>query len=178
MKEQGEIANMESCEPIPEKIRLQIFNHVSRNGHIYVADTKEDVLKVFGKFIDQKIPLCLTDKLQGQGVDFDREKMTLDEYRNNFGTVDLYRIAGIFKDIEIIETGDIGYNEKPIFEVYGTLGIKNTPSGKMVGELLKENVCNIGMRSFVVNKNGLGSKTFDIEKIVCFDIINTGEKNG
>lgn len=176
MKEQGEIANMESCESIPEKIRLQIFNHVSRNGRIYIADTKEDVLKVFGKFIDQKIPLCLTDQLQGQ--DFDRKKMTLDEYRNNFGSVDLYRIAGIFKDIEIIETGDIGYNEKPIFEVYGTLGILNTPSGKMVGELLKENVCNIGMRSFVVNKNGLGSKTFDIEKIVCFDIINTGEKNG
>ena len=103
MKEQGEIANMESCEPKQEKIRLQIFNHVSRNGHIYIADTKEDVLKVFGKFIDQKAPLCLTDQLQGP--DFDRKNMSPDDYREEFGVVNLQRVAGIFKDIEIVETG-------------------------------------------------------------------------
>ncbi len=174
MKERGEITNMESCEPKPEKIRLQIFNHVSRNGHIYIADTKEDVLKVFGKFIDQKVPLYLTDQLQGP--DFDRKNMSPDEYRDEFATVNLQRVAGIFKDIEIVETGDIGYNEKPIFEVYGTLDIRNTSSGNMVGELLNEKVCSIGMRSFAIEKNGFGAKTFDIENVVCFDIINIGEE--
>ncbi len=149
------------------RVRLQIFNHVSRNGHIYIADTKEDIENIFGKFRNEKNPLWLTDQLQGP--DFDRKNMSIDEYRDEFATVDIARIAGIFEDIEIVETGDIGYNDKPIFEVYGYLKIINTDGGRHVGELLKENVCSIGMRSFSTKQN---EKIYDIEHVVCFDLIS------
>jgi len=159
------------------KVRLQIFNHVSRNGHIYIADTIEDVEKVFGKFKDEKTPLWLTNDFQGVGF-FDRLRQSGNDLKIEFSTVRLQKIAGIFKDIEIVETGDIGYNDKPIFEVYGNLKIVETPPGKMAKQLLEEKVCTFGMRSFSTAKNGFGPKTYDIENIVCFDLINNGESNG
>ena len=38
-----------------------------------------------------------------------------------------------------------------------------------MGELLKENVCSIGMRSFSTKQN---EKIYDIEHVVCFDLIS------
>lgn len=175
MKESGDISVMDNPREdiIPvHKTLIQIFNHPSRNGRIYIVDTKEDVLKVFGKFIEEKVPLILTSNDQAFDLGNNPEESN-EDYFKRFLTVNLGKAAGIFKDIEIIETGDIGYNEKPIFEVRGNLKfLENNPNGTMAKELINENVMTIGMRSVGNEKLGFGSKTFEIEKVICFDLLN------
>lgn len=160
-----------------EKILIQIFNHPSRNGRIYVADTKEDVLKVFGNFIEEKPPLFLSNTNQEFDLNANPEEHP-DDYFKRFSTVNLGKVAGLFKDIEIIETWDIGYNEKPIFEVRGNLKFINNENGSMAKELINEKVMTIGMRSYGHHKLGFGPKTIELEKVFCFDLINVGESNG
>lgn len=158
-----------------ENILIQIFNHPSRNGRIYVADTKEDVLKVFSGFIEEnKSSLVLTNTVLSK----DYDGFPIDEsekYFKRFATVELLDTVGIFKDIKIIETGDIGYNEKPIFEVRGNLNFLDNDKGDLTKSLVEEKVCSIGMRSIGQHKHGFGKETFEIEKVICFDLINIGK---
>jgi hypothetical protein len=74
-----------------EKVRLQIFNHPSRNGLVYMEDSVESVTKLISTFSDEN-PLYLTSKTQG--------------LENVSRTVDFTTIVGVFKNLEIRETGD------------------------------------------------------------------------
>lgn len=154
-----------------ENILIQIFNHPSRNGRIYVADTKEDVLKVFGGFIEEnKSSLVLTNTVLSK--DYNSILINKEEYFKKFSTVELSNIVGIFKDIKIIETSDIGYNEKPIFEVRGNLKFIDNDIGNLSKSLVEEKVCSIGMRSIGQCERGFEREAFEIEKVICFDLIS------
>ena len=158
-----------------ENILIQIFNHPSRNGRIYIADSKEDVLKVFGGFIEEnKSSLLLMNTVLSK--DYDSIPIDKDEeFFKKFATIEISDTVGIFKDIKIIETGDIGYNEKPIFEVRGNLNFLDNDKGDLTKSLVEEKVCSIGMRSIGQHKLGFGKETFEIEKVIGFDLINIGK---
>lgn len=156
MKEFGEIANLEcleevlSKEEIPLRLRLMIFNHVNSNGKIYVAKSKEEIQNLLYK------DLYLTSGFD-ENVDI-----------NDFSTVDISKIIGIFKDIEIIETEDIGIDDLPIFEVYGKLRFFNTPSKDFHKNCFDANIVTIGLRSIVKH---ISDKIVNIKQVICWDTI-------
>ena len=156
MKEFGEIAKLEgleevlSKEEIPLRLRLMIFNHVNSNGKIYVAKSKEEIQNLLYK------DLYLTSGFD-ENVDI-----------NDFSTVDISKIIGIFKDIEIIETEDIGIDDLPIFEVYGKLRFFNTPSKDFHKNCFDANIVTIGLRSI---GNTIHDKIIIPKLLICWDTI-------
>lgn len=156
MKEFGEIANLECLEEVlskeeePLRLRLMIFNHVNSNGKIYVAKSKEEIQNLLYK------DLYLTSGLD-ENVDI-----------NDSCIVDISKIIGIFKDIEIIETEDIGIDDLPIFEVYGKLQFFDTPSKEFHKTCFDANIVTIGLRSIVKH---ISDKIVNIKQVICWDTI-------
>lgn len=155
------------------RVRLQVFNQVSRNGHVYIADTKEDVEKIFSKFTDKKAPLILTNKCQEDLIPDHHDN----DYFKKFCTVEISSIAGCFTDIDIIETGEIGLGNKPVFEVWGDMKLNNSSNGDHVKSLMDADVMTFGMRSIGNHKidsdfSNLDNPPIEISQVITFDLIN------
>lgn len=163
MNESNAIANLEavfSKEEDPLRMRLMIFNHVSRNGRIYVAESKEHIQKL----IDKK--LYLTSGFESN-VDLISKDSTFVE-QQKAATIDISKLIGQFQDIEIVETGDIGVDDLPIFEVYGKLKFFETLSTEFHKNCFDANIVTIGLRSFgYVNQD----KKVNLNQVVCWDTI-------
>ena len=153
-----------------ERVRIQVFNQAIKNGNIYSADSKEDVEKIFSKFIDNSSKLVLTNISQDNSY-FVNNSVDHQDYFNKIITVDLHTVSGFFKDFEIVETGEIGIASKPIFEVWANLDINNTGNGDYVKSLFAEDVMTFGMRAIVLRSGG-PNPTFAIKQVICFDLIS------
>ena len=167
------MGNIEDSNQSPLRVRLQIFNQVSRNGCVYIADTKEDVEKVFSKFIDKKAPLLLTNKYQ---EDLIPDHHDID-YFKRFCTVDLNSVAGSFTDIDIVETGEIGLGNKPVYEVWADMKYNNSSNGDYVKSIIEADVMTFGMRSigrkiFNSDLSNLDNLPTEISQVISFDLIN------
>lgn len=159
------MGNIEDSNQSPLRVRLQIFNQVSINGCVYIADTKEDVEKIFSKFIDKKSPLILTNKCQ---EDLIPDHHDID-YFKRFCTVDLNSVAGCFINIDIVETGEIGLGNKPVYEVWADLKILDNDRGKFVTTMFDAGVATFGMRSIV---QSLQYNKRLIMDIFAYDLVN------
>lgn len=142
------------------RIRLAIFNHVNTNGRVYVAESKEEIQKLFNKS---------EYFLTGFSGD-DNPDLNVEEKLKKSATVKLQDTVGIFKNLEIVETGDIGVGDLPIFEVYGELKVFENPGGKVFEESYNQNIVTIGMRS-LGKKVDLYLPNFKIDKVICWDTI-------
>lgn len=142
------------------RTRIAIFNHVNANGRVYVANSKEEVEKLF-----HRPEYFITDPV---GTYEQTENLSFGEFQKRFCEVDIGRINGSLGNIEVIETGDIGVNDLPIYEVYSELKIFDTPKSKMFDECFRENVVSIGIRSI---GTGWENNHFIINNVICFDVI-------
>lgn len=142
------------------KVRLAIFNHVNANGRVYIAESKEEIQKLFNKS-----EYFLTGFGGGEAPELNSE-----EKLKRSTIVNLMDSVGIFKDLEIIETGDIGVDDLPIFEVYGELKTFDNPGGKLFTESYQENIVTIGMRSFGRCMDTTPPKCI-LDKVICWDTI-------
>ena len=142
------------------RVRLAIFNHVNANGRVYVADSKEEIQKLF-----KNSEYFLTGFGGEEAPELDAEE----KFKRN-ATVKLQDTVGMFKNLEIVETGDIGVGDLPIFEVYGELKVFENPGGKLFEESYNQNIVTIGMRS-LGKKVDLYLPNFKIDKVICWDTI-------
>ena len=135
------------------KVQLQIFNRPSKNGIIYSAENQEEVFDFFNK----KFGLFLTSQDQ-----------TLIEKTDN--VIDMSKIIAKFDNIEVKDTGDIGYNGYPVFEVFVDIREDSAFNEKFkpYAELLENNTATFGMRAVgTVSKDSVAK----IEQVICFDMI-------
>ncbi len=140
--------------------RIVLFNHVNPNGRVYPANSKEEIQKLFNK--PEYILVLPTQILKGLPVNSE-------EFQNQFFTVDLMKAVGKFDNIEIIETGDIGSNDLPIFECFGELHVFDTRLGKWFEENYEQNTVTFGLRT--IGKQDVSNDYFILDKIICFDVI-------
>ena len=129
-----------------ERVRLQIFNRPTVEGRVYVAENKAFVEKIFAKYLVDKPPLFLTNKSQEADL-VKRDDENFDHFDMRFRTVDLGSVAGEFKNIDIIETEEIGIGDLPIIEVWADLKIFDNDPGKFVKSMFEADVATFGMRS-------------------------------
>lgn len=145
-----------------EKIRLQVFNQPTINGRVYVAKTKEDIEKLFP--IETYLTSGFDEVIQGNGISISN----IDEDFKRHTTIPISSIIGVFKEIEVIETGSIGVDNLPVFEVYGHIKFLDRPGKDFFKTSFEENTVTIGMRS-------LGKvdpdKKVEISKLICWDTI-------
>ena len=135
------------------KVQLQIFNHPSKNGIIYSAESQDEVFDFFNK----KFGLFLTSQDQ-----------TLIEKTDN--VIDMSKIIAKFDNIEVKDTGDIGYNGYPVFEVFAEINEDSSFNEKFkpYAELLENNTATFGMRAVgTVSKDSVAK----IEQVICIDMI-------
>ncbi len=135
------------------RARIQIFNHPAINGRIYTAKTKEEVFEYFNK----KNGLLLTS--QDQPLIEKRDFSIVND-----------KIIGKFENIEVIDTGNIGYNEYPIFEVYAEIKDDSELSEKFkpYKEMYENSIATFGMRAIgTVSKDSVVT----LERVICFDMI-------
>lgn len=190
MKEFGEIANLETVlsKEEPLRKRLIIFNHVNTNGRIYIAKSKEEIQKLLYKNsyltsdLDENVDTINTNDISKISEQFKDNEIQNLLYKDLYLTsgldenvdindsciVDISKIIGIFKDIEIIETEDIGIDDLPIFEVYGKLQFFDTPSKEFHKNCFDANIVTIGLRSIVKH---ISDKIVNIKQIICWDTI-------
>lgn len=129
-----------------ERVRIQIFNTPITNGNVYIAENKEAVERIFGKFLKEEPKLFLTN--ENQDIDLKkRDNEDFDEFDRRYKTIELESIAGKFENIEIIVTDEIGIDDLPIIEVWADLKILDNDRGKFVESLFEANVATFGMRS-------------------------------
>lgn len=152
-----------------ERVRIQVFNQAIKNGNIYSAESKEDVEKIFAKFIDNSSNLVLTNICQDNSH-FVNNSVDYQDYLNKISSIDLHTVSGFFKDFEIVETGEIGIDGKSVFEVWANLDINNTSNGDYVKSLIAEDVMTFGMRAIVL-RSGEPIPTIEIKHVICFDLI-------
>lgn len=167
MQESGEIANLEtvlSKEEVPLRMRLIIFNHVSRNGRVYIAESKEEIQNLINKEKELYLTNGFNDISDNQYI----KVSDIEEDYMKIATMQIKSLIGSFKDIEITETGDIGVNGFPIFEVYGTLNLFNLPTKQFHEDCFNANIVTIGMRSL---GNVDQDKNVKLNRIVCWDTI-------
>ena len=135
------------------KVRIQIFNHPSMNGRIYTAKTKDEVFEFFNK--PNGLLLTSQDQTIIAKKDF---------------SIATDKIIGKFENIDIVDTGDIGYNDYPIFEVYAEINDDSNLSEKFkpYKDMYENNIATFGMRAIgTVSKDSV----VVLEKIICFDMI-------
>ena len=135
------------------KVQLQIFNRPSKNGRIYSAKNQEEVFDFFNK----KFGLFLTSQDQ-----------TLIKKTDN--VIDMSKIIAKFDKIEVKDTGDIGYNGYPVFEVFADIREDSAFNEKFkpYAELLENNTATFGMRAVgTVSKDSVAK----IEQVICIDMI-------
>ena len=135
------------------RARIQIFNHPAINGRIYTAETKDEVFEFFNK----PNGLLLTSQ----------DQTTI--AKKDFG-IDEEKIIGKFENIEVVDTGDIGYNGYPIFEVYAEINDDSNLSEKFkpYKEMYENNIATFGMRAIgTVSKDSVVT----LERVICFDMI-------
>ena len=145
-----------------EKVRLQVFNHPTINGRVYVAKTKEDIEKLFP--VETYLTSGFNEVIQSNGISISN----IDEDFKRYTTIPISSIIGVFKEIEVIETGSVGVDELPVFEVYGHIKFLDGPGKDVFKTWFEENTVAIGMRS-------LGKvdpdKKVEISKLICWDTI-------
>lgn len=145
-----------------EKVRLQVFNQPTTNGRVYVAKTKEDIEKLFP--VETYLTSGFDEAIKGNGISISN----IDEDFKRHATIPITSIIGIFKEIEVIETGIIGVDDLPVFEVYGHIRFLDRPGKDFYETCFEENTVTIGMRS-------LGKvdpdKKVEITKLICWDTI-------
>lgn len=124
-----------------EKIRLQVFNQPTINGRVYVAKTKEDIEKLFP--IETYLTSGFDEAIQGNGISISN----IDEDFKRHTTIPISSIIDVFKEIEVIETGTIGVDNLPVFEVHGHINFLNRPDKDFFKTCFEENTVTIGMRS-------------------------------
>lgn len=145
-----------------EKVRLQVFNQPTINGRVYVAKTKEDIEKLFP--IELYLTSGFNEAIKGNGMHISN----IDEDFKRHTTIPISSIIGVFKEIEIVETGTIGADNLPVFEVYGHIKFLDRPGIDFYKTCFEENIATIGMRSLgKVDPN----KKVEISKLICWDII-------
>ena len=116
------MGNIEDSNQSPLRVRLQIFNQVSINGCVYIADTKEDVEKIFSKFIDKKSPLVLTNKCQEDlipdhhDIDYFKRFCTVDNDRGKFVTTMFDAGVATFGMRSIVQR--LQYNKRLIMDIF------------------------------------------------------------
>ena len=116
------MGNIEDSNQTPLRVRLQIFNQVSINGCVYIADTKEDVEKIFSKFIDKKSPLVLTNKCQEDlipdhhDIDYFKRFCTVDNDRGKFVTTMFDAGVATFGMRSIVQR--LQYNKRLIMDIF------------------------------------------------------------
>ena len=116
------MGNIEDSNQSPLRVRLQIFNQVSINGCVYIVDTKEDVEKIFSKFIDKKSPLVLTNKCQEDlipdhhDVDYFKRFCTVDNDRGKFVTTMFDAGVATFGMRSIVQR--LQYNKRLIMDIF------------------------------------------------------------
>ena len=116
------MGNIEDSNQSPLRVRLQIFNQVSINGCVYIVDTKEDVEKIFSKFIDKKAPLVLTNKCQEDlipdhhDIDYFKRFCTVDNDRGKFVTTMFDAGVATFGMRSIVQR--LQYNKRLIMDIF------------------------------------------------------------
>lgn len=146
------------------KTRILIFNHVSNDGVVRVAESKEYIENLLK-------PLELDRAFITNGLDSESHLISQEEREKQFRNVNIMNICGKISNIEIIETGEIGFNDLPIYEVLGLIVPIGSPGGKLFKELYNQNVIKIGLRALGVRTNDGDKKILNINKLVCWDTI-------
>ena len=145
-----------------EKVRLQVFNQPTTNGRVYVAKTKEDIEKLFP--VETYLTSGFDEATKGNGISISN----IDEDFKRYATIPITSIIGVFKEIEVIETGIIGVDDLPVFEVYGHIRFLDRPGKDFYKTCFEGNTVTIGMRS-------LGKmdpdKKVESTKLICWDTI-------
>lgn len=151
-----------------ERVRIQIFNTPITNGNVYIAENKETVERIFGKFLKEEPKLFLTN--ENQDIDLKkRDNEDFDEFDRRYKTIELESIAGKFENIEIIVTDEIGIDDLPIIEVWADLKILDNDRGKYVESMFETNVATFGMRS--IAKCYPGNKRL-LMHIISYDLVS------
>ena len=162
------MGNIEDSNQSPLRVRLQIFNQVSINGRVYVAENKKFVENIFAKYLVEKPSLFLTDKCQETDL-IKQDGEEFDNFDERFRTVDLLSVAGKFENIEIIVTDEIGVDGFPVIEVWADLKILDNDRGKFVTSMFDAEVATFGMRSIAKcypdNKRSL-------TQVISFDLVS------
>ena len=140
--------------------QLAIFNCESPSGRVYVANSKEEIENLFNK------PEFYLIGFGGN----ENPDISYEETIKKFATVNLKDVIGKFTNFEIIETGDIGVGDLPIYKVFGKVDIFDNEGGKVFDECFKESAIHFGMRSF--GKHDVVNNKFDIKKLICWDAIS------
>ena len=148
------------------KVRLLLFNHVNNDGKVYVAESAEEIEKLFGK------QAGYSSKFLVNAPVIDPE-LTYKERFSKVSSPDITQICGGFEDFEIIETDDRGYDDFPVFEVYGTLKVLDSENGKNFENLYKENLTSIRVRGW---SRTITENVESIGKIICWDVFPRKDK--
>ena len=143
------------------RIKLITFNKVNANGVIYIAESKE--------YIDK---LVITEDGASSSylvnVPIIDPNLNYDERFKIASTVDFHSLCGVIREVEIIETGDIGFKDLPVYEVYGEVKPIANDNGKLFSDLYNENLVSIGIRSWARH---LPENVQSIGKIICWDVV-------
>lgn len=142
---------------VSARMIIQVFNHPSKNGRIYSADSIEDVMKLFGNARE----IFVTNSLQG-----------IDKFANleDAAKVKFENIIGKIQSVNIKDEGHIGENGKPIFSVEAEVKYFDKPQFKVVKEGIENNTMSFGMRAMC--KKDLNNENYDvISQVISYDLI-------
>ena len=142
---------------VSDRMIIQVFNHPSKNGRKYSADSIEDVMKLFGGARE----IFVTDGLQG-----------IDKFDNFMDgmKLDFEKVIGKIQNIDIKEEPHLGENGKPIFSVEAEVKYFDKPKARQVKESIENNAMSFGMRALCRNdfKN---EKYVVISQVISYDLI-------
>ena len=154
--------NSYKCDEWKEKmeigpIQVQVFNHPAKNGRRYSADNVEEVIELF----KHSHEIFVTNVLQGKEDCSNVEKLL---------EVDLQRVIGKLKDIEVIDEGFLDLNNKPIITVEAKIKLfDNKPEAKAVKDLIDNGVATFGMRAVCKHNT---DESCSISKVISYDLIS------
>jgi hypothetical protein len=136
---------------------IQVFNHPSKNGRIYSANSIEEVIKLFGGARE----IFINDILQG-----------IDKFTNleDAAKVKFENIIGKIQSVNIKDEGHIGENGKPIFSVEAEVKYFDKPQSKVVKEDIENNTMSFGMRALCSNDLE-HTEHFKINQVISYDLI-------
>ena len=142
---------------VSNRMIIQVFNHPSKNGRIYSADSIEEVIKLFGGARE----IFITDILQGI------DKFTTLE---DAAKVKFENVIGKIQAVNIKDEGYLGENGKPIFSVEAEVKYFDKPQSKVVKEGIENNTMSFGMRA-MCKKDQENEKCYNISQVISYDLI-------
>lgn len=142
---------------VSDRMIIQVFNHPSKLGRIYSADSIEDVIKLFGGARQ----IFVTDVLQG-----------IDEFSalEDAVTLNFDKVIGKIQAVNIKDEGHLGENGKPIFSVEAEVKYFDNPKSKQVKESIENNKMSFGMRA-MCKKDRENEKCYYISQVISYDLI-------